>query len=513
MTLNKVGREIPKPFEPYKGPFTRPPVYPKGYKPKMLRFKQPGMEKILPSIKDAISKTGLSSGMTVSFHHHLRNGDAVLNMVMEQIAAAGLKDMTVISSSLTTAHDPLLEHMQSGVVTKIHSSGLRSAIGNYVSKGHFEEPVIIRSHGGRARCIECGDVHIDVAFLASPTCDTYGNVNGCMGPSACGSLGYAIIDALYADQVVAVTDNLIPYPNPRISIGQKDVDFIVEVDSIGDPTKIASGSTRITTNPKDLIIAQVTADVIEQSGFMKNGMSFQTGTGGSSLAVAKYLRDKMIAQDIKGSFASGGITGYLASMAKEGLFETLFDVQTFDLGGVASLRENPLLHREMCASTYANPHNSGCVVNNLDVMILSALEIDTNFNVNVITGSNGVPRGASGGHSDTAAGSKLGIVVCPLFRGRNPTVKERVETIVTPGETVDVVVTERGLAVNPESKHSGELQSNLKNLKVPLLSIEELKNKAYGYTGKPHEIRFGEKTVAVIEYRDGSAIDVIRNVK
>ena len=69
---------------------------------------------------------------------------------------------------------------------------------------------------------------------------------------------------------------------------------------------------------------------------------------------------------------------------------------------------------EMSASFYANPHNKGCVANQLDIMVLSATEVDVDFNVNVITGSDGVIMGASGGHCDTAAGSKLAIVVTPL---------------------------------------------------------------------------------------------------
>ena len=40
------------------------------------------------------------------------------------------------------------------------------------------------------------------------------------------------------------------------------------------------------------------------------------------------------------------------------------------------------------------------------MVILSALEIDLDFNVNVITGSDGVMRGASGGHCDVAAGGQ-----------------------------------------------------------------------------------------------------------
>jgi citrate lyase subunit alpha/citrate CoA-transferase len=58
--------------------------------------------------------------------------------------------------------------------------------------------------------------------------------------------------------------------------------------------------------------------------------------------------------------------------------------------------------------------------------------------------------GGSGGHSDTAAGAKLTIVVASLVRGHRPIVTDEVLTATTPGESVDVVVTDYGVAVNPQ---------------------------------------------------------------
>ncbi|MGI6668981.1 MAG: citrate lyase subunit alpha [Acetivibrionales bacterium] len=57
--------------------------------------------------------------MTISFHHHLRNGDYVLNMVMEQAASMGIKDLTVNASSLFDIHMPLIDHIKNHVVKKI----------------------------------------------------------------------------------------------------------------------------------------------------------------------------------------------------------------------------------------------------------------------------------------------------------------------------------------------------------------------------------------------------------
>ena len=64
------------------------------------------MSKLVSSIREAVQLSGLKDGMTVSFHHHLRNGDYVLNMVMEQIAELGVKDLTINASSLFDTHQP-----------------------------------------------------------------------------------------------------------------------------------------------------------------------------------------------------------------------------------------------------------------------------------------------------------------------------------------------------------------------------------------------------------------------
>ena len=42
--------------------------------------------KVVRTLREAIELSGLKSGMSISFHHHLRNGDHTLNMVMEEIA-------------------------------------------------------------------------------------------------------------------------------------------------------------------------------------------------------------------------------------------------------------------------------------------------------------------------------------------------------------------------------------------------------------------------------------------
>ncbi|MDR4185501.1 citrate lyase subunit alpha, partial [Bacillus subtilis] len=173
--------------------------------------------------------------------------DYVFNKVMRVIIDAGYRDLTLAPSSLTgVMNDTVVEAIKKGVVTNITSSGMRGSLGDAVSHGLLKNPVIFRSHGGRARAIENGDINIDVAFLGVPNSDEMGNANGMEGKSAFGSLGYALVDAAYADTVVLVTDDIRPYPNTPASIKQSQVDYVVKVDEVGDPDKIGSGATRFT---------------------------------------------------------------------------------------------------------------------------------------------------------------------------------------------------------------------------------------------------------------------------
>lgn len=513
---NSIGRRVPREIPglgvlaPYAGAYSRldgsyvytPKAFPR-------RVPAPTTDKVAPSLAAAVERSGLESGMTVSFHHHLRNGDTVVEQVLAAAEALGIRNLTLAPSSLGDEADCVADFIRRGVVSRLHTSGVRGEVGKAISRGEIEAPVVIRSHGGRARAIEEGSLRIDVAFLAAPACDRLGNMTGSAGKAACGSLGYAIHDARYAGRVVAVTDNLVPYPlAPRISIPQYLVDHVVVVDSIGDPSKIATGATRISRDPVQLRIAELAFGLIRASGFLKEGCSFQTGGGGPSLAAARYVRDYMKEKGIRGSYCIGGITGFMAEMLKEGLFEALFDVQSFDAAVTSSMADNPR-HMEADVSCYANPLNKGCLVNDLDVVVLAALDTDTDFNVDVLTGHDGVLRGASGGHSDTAAGAKLAVITVPSMRNGVPSIRNRVQTVVTPGETIDAIVTERGIAINPRRE---DLAAAARAAGLPVKDIGTLKAEIEGVTGVPDEVEFSDDIVGVVEYRDGTIIDSIRRV-
>ena len=464
--------------------------------------------KLLADLDAALAACNVQDGATLSFHHHLRNGDAVLNMVLAAAERRGLKNLHVAASSIFAVHEPLVGHIQRGTVTGISAGFISGPVAEAISRGKLEKPAVLQTHGGRARAIEARELSIDVAFVAAPAADTQGNVSGTLGPRACGTMGYPKSDVLAARHVVAVTDTLVPFPVTRVEIDQQSVDWVVEVDSIGDAAGILSGTTRPTTEPVGLEIARRAAAVIEASGVMVPGFSLQNGAGGISIATAAALATCMARAGVKGSFASGGITGFHVKMLESGLFEALLDVQCFDLAAVESYIRNPR-HLGMSASIYASPHRRGAVVDQLDVVVLGAAEIDTDFNVNVTTRADGMILGGSGGHADTAAGANLTIITTRLTAAGFPKIVERVGTVTTPGETVDVLVTEAGIAVNPRRS---DLVDRLRSAGLPLRDIADLRaDAAVASVRQPTHPKDG-RIVAVAEYRDGSVTDLIRQI-
>ena len=464
--------------------------------------------KLVNDIKEAIKLSGLQDGMTISFHHHLRNGDMVAVMVLDAISELGIKDLNVNISSIFDTHSPFIDYIRDGVVTGIETDYMGGIVGRAVSQGILKKPGTFRTHGGRPADIISGRSPIDVAFIAAPTSDPMGNCSGKYGKSACGSLGYAFADAMYAKKSVVITDNLVDYPLTDFSIAEDYIDYVVNVDKIGEPSGIVSGTTRITKDPVGLVIADYAARAIEASGLLKDGFSFQTGAGGASLAAAKYLQDIMLRKGIKGSYGLGGITSYMVDMMNSGCFKALLDVQCFDLGAVESIRTNPN-HREVTASHYASPAAASSAVDSLDVVILGATEIDTEFNVNVHTDSNGYIMGGSGGHSDTAAGAKMSMIVAPLSRARLPIVVDKVLCKSTPGSTVDVLVTQRGIAVNPCRQ---DLVERFRASGLPVVDIMEFRDAAEKLNGKARKPVLGDQVVANVLYRDGTLLDQIYNV-
>jgi citrate lyase subunit alpha/citrate CoA-transferase len=517
---NSLGRKIPRSINgvellPYNGPFAGKPTKTHKYGPK-LGYIAKGENEVLGSLSEAMDKVGLKDGMTISFHHHFRNGDMVMNLVMAEIEKKGIKNLTLApSSTFPCQEEMLIRCIKNGTIEHVEGGSARGEFGRLVSSGKYlKDPMRIRSHGSRVRAIEAGDFIIDVAFIGAPSADELGNLNAINGPSACGTINFAYADAHFANHVIAITDNLVEYPNFPMSIGQELVDYVVIVPKIGDPNKIASGELRVTTSPTRLKIAKDAMRICELLGYVKNGMSFQAGAGGISLAFTEFLHQRMKEKGIVGAWAQGGTTQFLVNMLKDGTVKKLITGQAFDVAAIKNMKENPKEHVELSTGAYANLHGKGCTVNKLDIVVLGATEVDLNYNVNSVTMSNGIIAEPVGGHADTAAGAHLTVITIPLFRGRYPVIVERCATVVTPGENIDVVVTERGIAINPLRK---DLLEKLKTIKLPrdlkICTIEELYGEAYEITQTKVEPNWGDKIVALIEYRDGTIIDVVRNVE
>jgi len=459
--------------------------------------------KTVASLRDALIKAGLKDGMVISTHHHFRNGDLIANQIFDIAAELGIKNLTWVPSASFECHAPLVKYLEDGTIHHIEGS-MNGSLGRHTSTKGMNGLGILRSHGGRYQSIQDGEVVIDIAVIAAPTADAFGNATGDRGPAACGLLGFALADSQYAHKVIVVTDNLVPFPCIPWQIQGNYVDYVVVVDKVGIPEKIVSGTTEITKSPDRLLLAEWSAQFCDEAGIIKNGFSFQAGAGGTALSIGIYFADILRERGMKAGWARGGSNKYLVKMMEDGLVGYILDGQTFDLDGVRSMRENAN-HVNTSPFTSYNYHGKGNFASMVDVCILGATEVDVNFNANVVTHSDGMLLHGIGGWQNCIF-SKCTILPVPLFRDRIPIIRDEVTTICGPGELIDVIVTERGIAINPLRK---DLLKAMKNSKLPIKTIQELKNEAEQICGKPDKPEYTDDPVAVVKWVDGTVIDTI----
>jgi citrate lyase subunit alpha / citrate CoA-transferase len=510
---NAVGRMIPGEINgqaviPFKGPHQHKTTGRK-YAPPIANcgdYPEDG-DKRQADLKSALVAAGLKDGMTISTHHHFRNGDLIANQIFAIAAELGVKDLVWFPSASFPCHEPLIEYLKDGTIHHIEGS-MNGPLGRFASQGKMKGSAVLRSHGGRYQAVQDGEIVIDIAVIAAPTADPFGNANGLSGPSSCGLLGFALADSQYAHKVIVVTDNIVPFPCIPWQIQGNYVDYVVEMEQIGIPEKIVSGTTRITKSPDRLYIAELSANFCDAAGIIREGFSFQAGAGGTSLAIGNYFGEIMREKGIKARFARGGSNQYLVQMMDDGLVDYILDGQTFDLEGVRSMRENPN-HVDTSPFTSYNYHSKGNFASWVDVVILGATEVDVHFNGNVVTHSDGYLLHGIGGWQNCLF-SKTVILPIPLFRDRIPVIRDEVTTICGPGELIDVIVTERGLAINPRRK---DLIEATKDSGLPIKTIHELKDEAERICGVPQPPQFTDKIIAAIKWVDGTVIDVVRQVK
>jgi citrate lyase subunit alpha/citrate CoA-transferase len=513
IVINAAGRAIPleingKPVIPFKGVGKHRP---EGNKyappiPTCLDFPGDG-NKVVSSLEEALRKCNLRDGMTISSHHHLREGDLLSNRIFEIASGMGVKDLIWFPSASFPCNAPVIKYLDDGTINRIEGS-LNGPLGRYVSEGRMKGTAVLRSHGGRVQAIQDGEVRIDIAILAAPSADAFGNAKGTGGNSACGVLGYAKADYLYADKVIIVTDNLVDHPCVPMEIEGNYVDYVVVVDKIGIPEKIVSGTTQITKSPDRLLIAELTAAFLEKSGILKDEIRMQAGAGGTSLAIAVFLHEILKRKGWKSKFGFGGSTKYMVKMLEEGQMGYILDAQAFDLDAVRSVSENAN-HIPYPVFNAYNYHSKGNLTSMMDIMILGATEVDLNFNGNVVTHSDGYLLHGIGGWQNCLHARNV-ILPLPLFRDRIPVIVDEVTTLCGPGELIDVIITERGIAINPLRD---DLIESVKESGLPIRTINELKEEAEKICGKPQKARFDEEIVAAIKWVDGTVIDVVRKIK
>ncbi|MBV8478353.1 MAG: citrate lyase subunit alpha [Acidobacteria bacterium] len=510
LQLNAAGRMVPamvngRPQIPYLGVGKYQPRGRKAAAPIRTAANYPADgNKVVQDLETALRQCGLRDGMVISNHHPLRHGDRIALMALRAAAKLGAKDLTWFPSASFPSQQGAIELLDSGVINHIEGS-MEGPLGDYCTQGRMRGMGVLRSHGGRWQAIQDGEVHIDVAVIAAPTADVFGNADGSQGKSACGALGFALADSLYADHVLVVTDNLVPFPCVPWQIQGNNVDYVVEVDSIGDPARMVCGTAQITRSPARLRIAEFVARFLRDAGIMRNGFSFQAGAGGVALAFVVYLKQMMREAGVKARFVRGGSTKYLVELLEEGLTDYILDGESFDGDGVRSLANN---RQHVVTSPFVsyNYHGKGNFASMLDAVVLGATEVDVNFNANVVTHSDGrLLHGIGDWQNCLAAGCT--ILAVPSFRDRIPVIVDQVTTLTGPGELIDVVVTERGIAINPLRE---DLIEQVRGSTLPIRSIQDIKAEIEGICGgRPQRPKAGERPVAIVKWVDGTVLDTV----
>lgn len=435
-----------------------------------MRAQAPQADKQLRNLAAAFDAFDIGDGAVLSFHHHFRNGDHLMNAVLAEAARRGLRGLTLAPSSLFPVHAPLAAHIASGVVGNVITDYAKGPASDAMLSGALQTPAVLQSHGGRARALSTGTLHVDVAFVGASLAMADGACTGRGGALPCGPLGYAMVDAAYARQTIVCAHEITNSPLLHTDIPAHHVDAVVPFPNPGEVSGIASDTTLAARTPQAQHIGTLVSQVITAAGLMQDGLSLQTGAGGYSLAAVPLIGTAMANAGVRGSFLSGGITGAHVALQRDGLFGHIHDVQCFDGAAVASSVTNTD-HHAMSASEYANPLHPDPIVDRLGVMVLGAIEVDRHFNVNVTIGGDGRLMGGPGGHPDAAQGAQLTIVTTGLNAGGYAKLVEDVRCVTTCGDHVDVLITDHGIAVNPRQP---DLGADLSRAGLPIVSFETL---------------------------------------
>jgi citrate lyase subunit alpha/citrate CoA-transferase len=176
---------------------------------------------------------------------------------------------------------------------------------------------------------------------------------------------------------------------------------------------------------------------------------------------------------------------------------------------VRSLADNPR-HVATSPFTSYNYHGKGHFASLLDAVVLGATEVDVHFNANVVTHSDGRLLHGIGGWQN-CLGAGCTILAVPSFRDRIPVIVDEVTTLCGPGELIDVVVTERGIAINPLRQ---DLLDAARGSKLPIRPLLEIKNEVERICGgKPQRASRSDRPVAIVKWVDGTVLDTVWQVR
>ncbi len=524
---NAIGRKVPaevngkkkKPFKEAFDPEYNDPLAGRPGNASMHtgKSKVTTLDKVMELIED---------GDTISYPHYYRLGDVCLKIIIDKLRETGKKDIRILGNAFFDNCVPWLpEAFKDGTISGITGSCYR-AMGKHVMAGDFLPWVINRyGHGNRVRRFHTGEERVKVAFGPVPIADKWGNANGLMGKpdSWVGPLGLFLADTLWAENVCLLAGEVSDrYLFPR-SLSMVNVDFVVPVEDPGDSSGIGSGTLnldKIRANKFNSVIAGQVLDVMQAAETIFNGFNFQVGSG-AGLIVLDEIKKILKKKEIRAGFAIGGCTSLHVEMLQEGLIDNLLHGQCFETSEkVIKSMLYDHNHYEISTGEYEDVANRENTVNMLDVAVLTALEVDTKFNVNSIC-ANGRILGGIAGAQGVAACSDLTIMFLPLETGKKekslgfPKIVEDVYTVSVPGEVIDVVVTEDYIAVNPESKssHIDALTSNADKFNLDIVGIDDLRKlsekKGAEFGKTPPRPELTDIPVEAIEWRDGTLLDTI----
>lgn len=467
----------------------------------------------------------IRDGDTISYPHYYRTGDKGLEMIVAKLREHGKKDIKLYGNAIFDNTDPwLIEAFRDGIIGGIYGNLYRK-MGSYMMAGELLPWIGVGfSHGNRVRKLQTGEVNVRVAFGPVSISDRWGNANGLFGKPEhlCGPIGLFDADANYAEYVCLLTGTVsetVVMPTP---VSMEQVDFVVKVDDPGLNSGIGSGTLdmkKAISSPFNAAVAENVTKVIKASGVVQNDFSFQVGSG-AGLIILNNIRSILKEEKIRADFSIGGVTSLHVDMLDEGTLNKLMHGQLFEPSErmFDSLINNPR-HHEITTPYYASIANKEAAVNLLDLAVLSALEVDLEFNLNTVCAGGRIIGGIGGGQ-DVAAGADLTIIFLPLATGKNgkgfPKVVEKVYTRTTPGEVIDAVVTEDYVAVNPHSgsRRKDDVIAQAGKFGANLVSIEELKalsdKKAQEFGTIPQCAETTDEVLHVIEWRNGTLLDTIK---